>query len=46
VRTTIATMEAAAVADGTLISHEKMLGIRNDGSPASQQMVEDLLGWR
>jgi len=36
----------ACTDDGTLVSHEKMTGIRNDGSPASQQMVRELLGWR
>jgi len=36
----------ASTADGTLVSYEKMTGIRNDGSPASQQMVRELLGWR
>jgi len=33
-------------ADGTLVTREKMTGIRNDGSPASQEMVRELLGWR
>ena len=37
---------AASAANGTLVSHEKLIGIRNDGSPASQQMVRELLGWR
>ena len=42
-------MEAIAVAgtaDGTLVSYEQLRGIRNDGSPASQQMVRELLDWR
>jgi hypothetical protein len=39
-------LAAASTANGTLVSHERFLGIRNDGSPASQEMVGTLLGWR
>lgn len=39
-------IRARATEDGILVSAEKMRGIRNDGSPASQQMVRELLGWR
>lgn len=37
---------ARATDDELLVAAEKMRGIRNDGSPASQQMVRELLGWR
>lgn len=37
---------AAGAAAAALVSREKLVGIRNDGSPASQQMVRELLGWR
>ena len=37
---------STTTADGTLVTHEKLIGIRNDGSPASQQMVRELLDWR
>lgn len=33
-------------AAGQLVSLERMRGIKNDGSPASQKVVRDLLGWR
>jgi hypothetical protein len=36
---------AACTADGTLVSHARSLGVANDGSPASQQMVGKLVGW-
>jgi hypothetical protein len=45
-RAAYAAIEAASTADGTLASYESLRGIRNDGSPASQQMVRELLGWR
>ena len=32
--------------DNRLVSREKMTGIRNDGCPASQQAVRELLGWK
>lgn len=40
--------EMAMVATGAsaLVSRETMRGIANDGCPASQQVVRDLLGWR
>lgn len=37
---------AAAGAEGAMLSHEAMRGIPNDGNPASQQMVRDMLDWR
>jgi hypothetical protein len=45
VRASVKAIVAASTADETLVSHERMTGIRNDGSPASQQMVRELLGW-
>ncbi len=33
-------------ADGVFISRETLWKIENDGSPASQKVVRDLLGWR
>jgi hypothetical protein len=38
-------LSEACTADGTLISDERSLGIPNEGSPASQVMVKELLGW-
>lgn len=35
-----------ASSSAALIDHEVMRGIPNDGCPASQQVVRDLLGWR
>lgn len=37
---------AAAGAEGAMLSHESLRGIANDGSPASQAVVRDVLGWR
>jgi len=45
-RTSYEAITALCAADGTLDSQEKLIGIRNDGSPASQEMVRQLLGWR
>ena len=45
-RAAYAAIEAASITDGTMVSYESLRGIRNDGSPASQQMVRELLGWR
>ncbi|MFF7292537.1 hypothetical protein ACFY9N_08380 [Microbacterium sp. NPDC008134] len=39
-------ISAAAGAEGAMLSHETMRGIPDDGNPASQQMVRDVLGWR
>jgi hypothetical protein len=36
---------AASTDEGYLVSHERFYGIPNDGSPASQEMVQKLLGW-
>jgi hypothetical protein len=46
VRASVEEIVAASTADGSLVSHEVLKGIRNDGSPASQQMVRELVGWR
>jgi len=46
VRDSAKSIVEACTADRSLVSHETMSGIRNDGSPASQQMVRELLGWR
>ena len=46
VRASLEAIATAAAADGTLVSYEQLHGIRNDGSPASQQMVRELLNWR
>lgn len=40
------TLERRFSEAGQLISFERMRGIKNDGSPASQKVVRDLLGWR
>jgi hypothetical protein len=45
-RASLEAVSATGTADGTLVSYKRSLGIPNDGSPASQQMVETLLGWR
>ncbi|MBT2475220.1 hypothetical protein J7E68_11725 [Microbacterium sp. ISL-103] len=37
---------AAAGAEGAMLSHESLAGIANDGSPASQAVVREVLGWR
>ncbi len=37
---------AAAGAETAMLSHEALNGIPNDGCPASQQIVRDVLGWR
>ncbi len=37
---------AAAGAEAAMLSHETMRGIPNDGAPASQQMVREVLDWR
>jgi hypothetical protein len=39
-------ISTAAGAEGAMLSHETMRGIPDDGNPASQQMVRDVLGWR
>jgi hypothetical protein len=46
VRQAISAIEAASAARGVLVEHEVMNGIRNDGSPASQEMVRKLLDWK
>lgn len=37
---------AAAGAEGAMLSHESLSGIANDGSPASQAVVREVLEWR
>lgn len=39
-------LEKDFVARDVLVSREKLWKIENDGSPASQKVVRDLLGWR
>ncbi len=46
IRTTLAALNDHFSTTGTLVSSERMQGIKNDGSPASQAVVRDLLGWR
>ncbi|MCR2792891.1 hypothetical protein NQ156_07430 [Microbacterium sp. zg.Y625] len=46
IRTTLAALNDHFSKTGTLVSAERMRGIKNDGSPASQAVVRDLLGWR
>ncbi|MDL5350368.1 hypothetical protein [Microbacterium sp. zg-YB36] len=46
IRTTLAVLNDHFSDAGTLVSFERMRGIKNDGSPASQAVVRDLLGWR
>lgn len=46
VRAAAESIIATATQAGRFISSEKMRGIANDGSPASQQAVRDLLNWR
>jgi hypothetical protein len=45
-RAAMAALESGFAAQGGLISREAMFGIKNDGSPASQKVVKELLGWR
>lgn len=45
VRRAVAALEERFTGQGAFISREKMRGIKNDGSPASQKVVKDLLGW-
>jgi len=45
-RTVLAAIQSAGTADGALVSYTRSMGIPNDGSPASQEMVRTLLGWR
>lgn len=46
VRRAVQDLSDAFAAAGTLISSEKVLSIKNDGSPASQAVVREVLGWR
>ena len=45
-RTSLMALTDHFAGNGTLISSEKLHGIKNDGSPASQAIVRKLLGWR
>lgn len=36
----------AAGAEGAMLSHESLAGIPDDGAPASQAVVREVLGWR
>ncbi|MGV8884569.1 MAG: hypothetical protein ACOH1T_03135 [Microbacteriaceae bacterium] len=46
IRNSAAEIANAFASEATLVSHEKMNGILNDGSPASQEMVRTLLNWK
>lgn len=46
VRRAVTALDERFAAEGVLVSREKLLGIKNDGSPASQKVVKQLLGWR
>lgn len=37
---------AAAGSESAMLSHESLRGLANDGCPASQAVVRDVLGWR
>lgn len=37
---------AAAGSETAMLSHEYLRGLPNDGCPASQEVVHDVLGWR
>lgn len=37
---------SAAGAESAMLSHESLRGLPDDGCPASQQVVRDVLGWR
>ena len=39
-------VEAQYAAVGRLVSRETLRGTRNDGAPASQEFVREVLGWR
>lgn len=46
VREALEQITAAAGAEGAMLSHESLAGIPDDGSPASQGIVREVLGWR
>lgn len=46
IRSAIERITAAAGSETAMLSHESLAGIPNDGSPASQAVVRDVLGWR
>ncbi|MDQ1178030.1 hypothetical protein [Microbacterium sp. SORGH_AS_0421] len=46
VRRAVEGLSNAYSASGALIFSEKLLSIKNDGSPASQAVVREVLGWR
>ncbi|MDU0346098.1 hypothetical protein RWH44_10330 [Microbacterium sp. KSW2-29] len=46
VRRAVQGLSDAYEGSGALISSEKLLSIKNDGSPASQAVVREVLGWR
>lgn len=45
VRAALEQITAAAGAEGAMLSHESLAGIPDDGSPASQAIVREVLGW-
>ena len=46
VRKALAALDEEFTRAGVLVSRETLRAIKNDGSPASQKVVRDLLGWR
>lgn len=46
VRRAVQDVSDAYAASGALLSSAKLLSIKNDGSPASQAVVREVLGWR
>ncbi len=46
IRQAVQSLSDAYGASGALVSSEKLLSIKNDGSPASQAVVREVLGWR
>jgi len=45
IRAALEHITEAAGMEGAMLSHESLAGIPNDGSPASQALVRDVLGW-
>ena len=46
IRAALEGITAAAGAEGAMVSHESLSGVPDDGSPFSQAVVRDVLGWR
>ena len=45
VRRAVSDLDDDFIRRGVLVAKEKLRGIKNDGSPASQRVVKELLGW-